>query len=82
LIANVQNVTDKLFLNKLGKRIKFLRESQKMTQLDLGIMCQNHAEQIGRVERGQHNVTVCSLLKISLALNVTLKDIFDFDYTL
>ena len=63
----MQNVTDRLFLVKLGKRIKILRESQNLTQVDLGVMCQNHAEQIGRIERGQHNVTVCSLLKISTA---------------
>ena len=75
----MQNVTDRLFLDKLGKRIKILRESQNLTQLDLGVMCQNHAEQIGRIERGQHNVTVCSLLKISTALKVPLKDFFDFE---
>ncbi|MCG9881630.1 MAG: helix-turn-helix transcriptional regulator [Bacteroidia bacterium] len=43
-------------------------------------MCQNHAEQIGRIERGQHNVSICSLLAIANALQVPVSEILQFDY--
>lgn len=50
-----------------------------MTQLDLAGKMDNFAEQIGRIERGEQNVSVCTLLKIATALEVSLKELFDFD---
>ena len=50
-----------------------------MTQLQLGVSCNNYAEHIGRIERGKLNVTVCSLKSIAKALNVKLKEIVDVD---
>ncbi|MBC7383299.1 MAG: helix-turn-helix transcriptional regulator [Bacteroidia bacterium] len=76
----MQNVKDEYFLAALGKRIRSIREAKKLTQLDLGLLCNNHSEQIGRIERGQHNVTICSLLLIANALEVSMKDLLDFDY--
>ena len=35
--------------------------------------------QLGRIERGEINTTILSLLKISLALKVSVKDLLDFD---
>lgn len=35
--------------------------------------------QLGRIERGEINTTVLSLLKIATALKVSVKDLFDFD---
>lgn len=76
----MQGVSDKRFLLLLGKRLKQLRKVKGLTQLELAILCQNHAEQIGRIERGQHNVSICSLLTISKALNIPLQEILNFDH--
>lgn len=79
-IAYVQHVKNEQFLLALGQKIRLVREQKKLTQLDLGLMCNNHAEQIGRIERGEHNVTICSLLIIANSLNITLKELLDFKY--
>ena len=76
----MQSVTDKRFLILLGNRLKQLRKSKGLTQLELAILCQNHAEQIGRIERGQHNVSICSLLAIAKALQVPVSEILRFEY--
>ncbi len=76
----MQNIKDQKFLTELGFRVKELREAKGFTQLDLATLCDNHAEQIGRIERGQYNVTICSLLVIAKSLEVKLKDLLDFEY--
>lgn len=59
----VQNVKDKPFLKLLGLRIKQLRTQKGLTQLDLGVLMDNYAEQVGRIERGQLNVSICTFKK-------------------
>ena len=59
----VQNVIDKIFLKILGNHIRDIRKSKNLTQLDVGVAMDNYAEQIGRIERGELNITICTLKK-------------------
>ncbi|MEP6927225.1 MAG: helix-turn-helix transcriptional regulator [Ginsengibacter sp.] len=74
----MQNIFDKEFLKELGKNIALHRKVKGLTQLDLAIRMDNHAEQIGRIERGQLNVTICTLKKIAESLEMPLQDLFNF----
>jgi len=74
----VQNITDKYFLKKLGSKIRELRIEKNMTQEDLGFAVGNSGKQIGRIERGEHNVTVCMIYAVAKALKIPVKDIFNF----
>lgn len=76
----MQFVKNKKFLKALGKRIRTLRTEKGFTQLTLGELCNNHAEQIGRIERGELNVTIGSLLVIAKALELSLSELLDFKY--
>lgn len=75
----MQNVHDKKFLKALGKRLRELRLAKGMTQEDLGFKCDNSGKQIGRIERGEFNVTSCMLYKVAKALNIHIKEFFDFN---
>lgn len=75
----MQEVKDDEYLKKLGDRIRHIRKSKNMTQLDLAGKMDNFAEQIGRIERGKQNVSVCTLKRIANALDISMKDLFDFD---
>jgi transcriptional regulator with XRE-family HTH domain len=74
----VQNIKDEEFLRLLGNRIKGLRLQKKLSQLELAVAMDNHAEQIGRIERGTHNVSICTLRKIADALNLSLSELLEF----
>ncbi|MFZ5552369.1 MAG: helix-turn-helix domain-containing protein [Bacteroidota bacterium] len=80
-ILNVQNISNNEFLIALGKRIRQLRKHKKMTQEELGFLIGNSGKQIGRIERGENNVTTSMIYAISKSLNIPLKEIFDFDVT-
>lgn len=74
----MQNIKDDKFLLLLGKRIKELRIKKGLSQLELAVNMENHAEQIGRIERGKHNVSICTLLHIADSLEVTLSELLNF----
>lgn len=77
--CSVQKVHDKAFLKKLGQRITILRKTKNLTQLDLAVRMDNHAEQIGRIERGELNVSICTLKKIAEALDIKLYELLLFE---
>jgi transcriptional regulator with XRE-family HTH domain len=74
----VQNIHDKKFLKGLGNHIASLRKTKKLTQLDLAVQMDNHAEQISRIERGQLNVSICTLKKIAKSLEMPLQELLNF----
>ena len=71
----------KIFIKKLGKRIKFLRNERNMTQVDLSITSDMEENAIQRIEAGRTNPTTITLLKISKGLNIEMKELFDFSIT-
>jgi transcriptional regulator with XRE-family HTH domain len=75
----MQDIKDDKYLKILGEQIRILRKSRNMTQLDLAVRMNNFSEQIGRIERGKVNVSVCMLKKISDALEITMSELFDFE---
>ena len=65
-------------INKTGKKIKLLRESQKISQEKLGQLAKLERNSIGMIERGESNPTLCSLNQIANALNVNITELFNF----
>ena len=75
----MQNIKDDKFLIILGKRIKLLRKTKNLSQLELAVKMENHSEQIGRIERGKHNVTICTLRQIANSLEISLAELLNFE---
>ncbi|MBI1781143.1 MAG: helix-turn-helix transcriptional regulator [Sphingobacteriales bacterium] len=65
-------------MKELGNRIRDLRLQKGMSQLDLGITIDNYAEQIGRIERGELNVSICTLRLIAKGLQIPLHELLNF----
>ena len=70
---------DKLY-KALGKNIKNLRENHKLTQEQLAEKSGLSLDYIGKIEVCINKPGLRSLIKISKALNIHIKEIFDFDY--
>lgn len=64
---------------KLGKRIADLRDLRGINQTELGIRCNKDRQSISRLENGKVNPSFFYLFQVATALEVNLKDIFDFD---
>ncbi len=62
---------------KIGQRIKELREQKNMSQKDLAYLADMDRSYIAGIESGQRNVSIINIEKISNALNITLKELFE-----
>ena len=63
---------------KLGQKIKLLRKELNLTQENLAEEVDVDRSYMGFVERGEKNPTLFTLMKISKALKVPLKELLDF----
>jgi len=70
---------DKKLLDKLGQRIRELRNQSDISQEKLAFACELDRTYIGSVERGERNVSFINLNKIARALNIPLMDLLNFD---
>ena len=74
------NVRNKKFLLALGKHLRSIRESKGISQAQLSYTADVSFNQIGRIERGEVNVTASTLFAISKALEISLTEVFNFEY--
>lgn len=65
-------------LKLVGQRIRSLRKERGMSQEQLGEKGGFHYSYIGQVERGEKNVALLNLAKISAALEVSLSQLFTY----
>lgn len=63
----------------IGKKIKLIRKTKKLTQEELGSLCGLSYKFIGEIERGSVNPSVDSIALIAKALNVNPSDFFAKD---
>ena len=59
----------------LGKRIRSQREAVGISQERLALASELDRSYLGRIERGEVNVTVASLFQIAKALNCSARDL-------
>lgn len=71
------SISEESFLIQLGIQIRQLREKKNISQQDLANDCNIPKIQIGRIERAEINTTVKTLIKISNALEIEPKELFD-----
>lgn len=67
-----------IFLKKLGTRISVLRKKQNLTKVQLAFEINSSESNIRRIEKGEVNLGAYTLLKIAKALNVEMKELFEF----
>ena len=64
---------------KIGKRIKELREMKGMSQKDLSFEADLDRSYIASIENGARNVSIVNIEKIAKALKVSVKNFFDYE---
>lgn len=70
------NKSDKIS-NKIGLKIKLLRNKQGISQEELGFRADISKTQIGLIERGESSPTIDTLAQIAKALEISLVDLVD-----
>jgi transcriptional regulator with XRE-family HTH domain len=71
-------VRNRAELIMFGKQIRRLREQRGLSQDNLGIDAEISFNQVGRIERGEVNTTLGTIIRLAKALKVEVKDLFDY----
>lgn len=61
-------------LKQMGEYLRSVRENVGWSQEDLAYECGLHRTYVGSVERGEYNITILNLRKITNALGISLTD--------
>lgn len=62
--------TEIIIKRAFGERLRFLRKRLDLSQEELASICELDRTYIGGVERGERNISLLNIYKISTALNI------------
>ena len=65
---------------RLGTKISYIRKSKNLSQIQLSELCDLNFNYIGQIERGIANPILEKIIKLAEALDVEVKDLFDFSF--
>ena len=64
-----------MLLKKIGKRIRFLRKSAGLSQIDLAVAAGIDRAYLSEIENGHRNFTIMLLQNLATVLNVPVEDL-------
>ena len=70
----------KILKKNFGAKLAYIRKSKKLSQMKLAEIVDMNFNYIGQIERGEANVTIHTMKTIADALDVELKELFDFTF--
>lgn len=79
LMNEKYSTEEKIYLERIGNRIRELRNIANLSQEKLAYACDLDRTYIGSVERGERNISVINLHKIALALNIKVFVLLKFE---
>lgn len=62
-------------LSKFGNKIQILRKTKNLSQEEFAHLCGLHRTYIGMIERGEKNITLKNIEKLSRALDINISDL-------
>ena len=69
------------YLRAFGQHLKHLREVRQLTQANVAFEAGLSVSQVQRIEYGQHNFSVLTLVAVAQALDLPVVQLLDFKST-
>ncbi len=67
------------FLELFGNQIQKLRKERDLSLRQLAQLCDIDYIDISKIEKGQRNIQIFTILELTKGLDIHPKDLFDFD---
>jgi len=69
----------KQFLIEFGKNVKRIRKLKNMSQKDLAMKINDDIQKIGRIERGEYDFKISSILILANVLEISVEELIGFN---
>ena len=76
----VINIKNQHFIKAFGENLRSIRNDKKISQENLSYEADIPVSQIGRIERGEINTTISTILVLAIALKIQPKELLDFKF--
>lgn len=70
-------MSDKIFLAKLGAKIRKVRKEKSLSLDKLAALCDYEKANLSRIESGKTNTTILTLYTLSRVMGVKVSDFFE-----
>ena len=67
------------YLKSFGKNLKTIREAKGISQRGLASLCTIDHSDISKIEKGERNITLLTILELAEALEVKPRKLLDFE---
>lgn len=74
------NVNKDYFLKLFGENIGKIRSEQKLSLRQMSQNCDIDHSDISKIEKGERNIQLTTILQLAKGLDKTPKELFDFEY--
>lgn len=75
----MNNIKDLNFIKLFGENLRSVRVRKKISQESLAYSSDIPISQVGRIERGEINTTISTVKALSIALDIRINALFDFE---
>jgi transcriptional regulator with XRE-family HTH domain len=75
----MRKTINKKALKEFGKNLKRIREKKDFTMRELSHYCDIDYSKIGKIEKGQINITLDTIMELARGLEIHPKKLFDFE---
>ena len=65
---------------RFGAKLAYVRKSKKLSQMKLAEIVDMNFNYIGQIERGEANVTIKTIKILANALDIEVKELFEFHF--
>lgn len=65
---------------RFGSKLCYIRKERKLSQVKLAEIADLNFNYIGQIERAEANVTIKTIKTLANALNIEVKELFDFSF--
>lgn len=69
-------------LEIFGENVRKLRQARSLSLRNLAAMCNIDHGAIARIEKGEKNITILTILELAKGLDIHPKKLFDLDFRL
>jgi ribosome-binding protein aMBF1 (putative translation factor) len=80
-LANVNYKYNEAYCKSFGKQLRSLRQSKGVSMRKLALQADMEYSQLSKIERGAVNTTISTVYALSNALEIPMKQFFDFRLT-